>query len=526
MVAIVEGPRVRIRFAYDPVMVGRVKQLAGRQWEPNSKTWTCSTLPENIVALAGMGFEVVGYQEPEPTPEYAPGEEPWLEVPFRTDQKTGLRSYQVSGIQFVIHGSGRRGIGDEMGTGKTIQALGFLRYAPENLPALVVCTATTKGQWKREWAKWLPGRRYEVLYGQKPRKLKPGRSFIINWDILHYWRHELLKVGLRTVIADECQAMATPGANRSRAARRLAKRVNNFIPMSGTPIRSRPSQFWSVLNCLNEMEFPDKDAFIQRYAVREFNGYGWTELPGVKNGKELHEKVAKYFIRREKKDVLADLPEKSRAVVPIPAKISKEFRDVERFVYDGLDAGSRDMFLQMQQLSRTAFPLMREGIVQWIEDFRESGQSVVVYTYHRTVTQYLLSAFEDAQHIDGGVRGSHREERLEWFKEGSGKMLIAQILSVGTGVDGLQDVCSNAIFVELSTNPTDHLQAEDRLHRSGQHDPVNIYYLLAEDTIQELMMEALDIQLKAFDTVVRGEETAPEDMLASMKRINKERNET
>jgi len=145
-------------------------------------------------------------------------------------------------------------------------------------------------------------------------------------------------------------------------------------------------------------------------------------------------------------------------------------------------------------------------IVNWIKDFVEITKKLVVYTYHRKVMEFLKEKFkENSVYVYGGVAGKQREKAINDFIEKDDiNIFFAQLLSVGVGVDGLQQVCSNCAFVEFADNSTDHDQGEDRLHRSGQKDSVNCYYLIGENTIDEIMIENLDEKRKVANAVVDG----------------------
>ena len=189
--------------------------------------------------------------------------------------------------------NGRVVLGDAMGTGKTLQALAWLCYN-RSFPALIVVNAPTKIQWSVEYKRWISKVtdcpcRIQVLSGTKTRKLDKSFSYIINWDILTYWQDELAKTGFECLIGDEAQAIGNPESRRALAFRHLAAVIPECIVMSGTPARSRPAQFWTMLSCVDPTMFPNYRSYLWRYTNPKSSLWGIT-FEGARNVKELHAK--------------------------------------------------------------------------------------------------------------------------------------------------------------------------------------------------------------------------------------------
>ena len=408
--------------------------------------------------------------------------------------------------------------------GKTVEALSWLVYA-KRYPALIVVNAPTKLQWQCAYFRWVgsvPGNvpRVAVLQGKTPYMLEPGVSYIINWDILSDWESELALMDFKLLIGDEVQAIGNPSSRRSRAFRRLAQKIHDVIGMSGTPAMSKPAQFWPLLNILEPEMFKNQRAFLYRYCAPKHNGFS-LQFNGASNVKELHAKLVSCMLRRTKDQVLKDLPPKVMEVVPleVDARAFQEYKAAEAAAFDTEGTSEKDMRERVAGLLRTAYALKEKNLLQWVRDFLESGQKLLLFAWHRDVVDLLhttLKEYNPAK-IYGGMNQAEREDaRKRFIEDGTCRLMVANIQSGGVGIDGFQDVCSNVAFAEFSYTPNAHRQAEDRLHRSGQKSSVTSYYLVAPGTVDMDAVEVLDDRAKMLDGVLDGKEAADVDLLGEL----------
>jgi len=515
-------------------VLAAVRNLPRRKYNAATKRWEVPASAEMLEWLQVAGFPSPRQPETRRNPEeQVPAVDPVEEqrkriaaVPLdpTAPMIPGLRPYQVDFLKFATIRRGRVALGDDMGTGKTVQSLAWLVYA-NRFPALIVVNAPTKLQWQSAYYRWVgsvPGYkpRVAVLQGKTPYMLEPGVSYIINWDILSDWEDELASLGFKLLIGDEVQAIGNPSSRRSRAFMRLARKIPDVIGMSGTPAMSKPAQFWPLLNIMDPEKFKSQRAYLYRYCAPKHNGFSLT-FNGASNVKELHALLVGCMLRRTKAEVMKDLPRKVMEVVPleVDAKAFQEYKMAEAVAFSQDGTSEKEMRERVAGLLRTAYALKEKNLLQWVRDFLDSGRKLLLFAWHRDVVDLLFSTLRDFHpaKIYGGMNQAEREDaRRRFIEDGDCRVMVANIQSGGVGIDGFQDVCSDVAFAEFSHTPNAHRQAEDRLHRSGQKSSVTSYYLVAPGTVDMDAVEVLDDRAKMLDGVLDGKEAADVDLLSEL----------
>lgn len=405
--------------------------------------------------------------------------------------------------------------------GKTISALAWLVYS-DSYPALIVVNAPTKLQWYqqyRDWLKKVPGADYrcQILSGQKPYKLDPNVSCIINWDILHHWKDALAQFGFKYLVGDEVQAIGNPESKRAIAFRMLSKVIPECVCMSGTPARSKPAQFWTVLNIMMPADFPNYYKYLYRYCEPKSTPWG-MQFNGASHVQELHYKMSQCLLRRTKEEVMKWLPPKTMEVVPleIDKTLENEYRDQEAEIYK---EGTSDLHQRVADLMRTAYALKEKSLLRWVGDFLDSGNKLLLFAWHRDVVDLLVESLKKYHPVKiyGGISVASREAaKTTFIQDDRCRIMVANIQAGGVGIDGLQKVCNHVAFAEFSHTPLDHRQAEDRLHRGGQDLPVTSYYLIAPGTVDDDSVEVLDDRAQMLDNALDGHKTADVNLIGEI----------
>jgi SWI/SNF-related matrix-associated actin-dependent regulator 1 of chromatin subfamily A len=503
--------------------------ISGRVFVPDLGVWKAPPNSQNIEVLKNLGFQFLNTSLLEHR-ENDVVDESYKDLEIDFPRFKDLFPFQQDGVRFFESRNGVAICGDDMGVGKTIQAIGYLALHPELRPALIVCPATMKLTWKSEISNWL-GERVQVLYGKKPDLLKKVSIYIINYSILCYenkeekikeadrkkscnrrnvkykkkrltlegWINRFESLQLKAVIVDECQSISNASTLQSRAVVSIAGQVEGSrLFLSGTPIKAYPSEFFTTLNLVDPISFPNEWAYLFRYCNPKNNGYGWV-FKGITNEEELRRLIAPLMIRRMKTEVLKDLPEKIRSLVLL------ECDEVELSNYRGADAEFREWVktnisktVEKQQhiewLKQLAYLAKRNSVLSWIHDFLSSGQKLIVFAYHTKVLDDLEREFKPiCVRIDGNISIPNRQKAIERFQGNSKyQLFIGQIIAAGVGIT--LTASSAVAFVEFGWSPGDHDQAEDRANRIGQKFCVNCYYLVAEGTVDVDAMALLEIK--------------------------------
>jgi SWI/SNF-related matrix-associated actin-dependent regulator 1 of chromatin subfamily A len=430
-----------------------------------------------------------------------------------------LRPFQRAGVAYALKAR-RLFIADEQGLGKTVEALAALEE-DDAFPAVVICPASLKLNWQRETAHWLPHRSLHVVVGT-------GKSFpkaditVLNYEIVHAHRERLAVSRPKALVLDESHYVKNPQAKRTKAVRRLAEALPEGalkLALTGTPVMNHPDELIAQLRILGRLEEFGSGARFKR----RFQGAGAEE--------RIHWHLRRTcFVRRLKKDVLPQLPEKRQVIVPVALENEKEYRLAERDVIAWL----QEQPLELAELeSKVAATLRAERLAQlntlrrlaargklgpamaWIDDFLQSEEPLVVFATHREIQEMVVQRFPNALHVVGDDKATERDAAVQAFQDPDGPQLIVCSTRVaGQGITLTR--ASNVAFLELEWSPAMHDQAEDRLHRIGQHDAVTAWYLLAAETIDESMSEVLARKRGIVGAVTDGHRDESEAVIQSV----------
>jgi SWI/SNF-related matrix-associated actin-dependent regulator 1 of chromatin subfamily A len=399
-----------------------------------------------------------------------------------------------------------------------------------------------KLNWKREINTWLhePGL-IEVLEGKTAKPIHPETSIvIINYDILPDWVVTILNWIPALMITDEAHYYKNNKAKRTKAVVKLGKHIDKVIALTGTPIENKPIELYNAIKLINPTIISSKFNFGKRYCNGHHDGYGWN-FNGASNVEELHELLTStIMIRRLKKDVLKDLPDKQFSVVPMPMSNRAEYNEAEEDLVNfvkqqteqnfrkdlrdklgdladmvnvdekQLESLKNEKASKVNQLSRiehlkqlAAAGKMR-ACVSWVEDFIENDQKIILFCTHKTIVNQLMERFgKIAVKIDGSVPTNKRQQVVDKFQNDPKiKIFIGNIDAAGVGLT--LTAASNVAFLEFPWTPGKLNQAIDRAHRISQKNTVNVHYLVAEDTIDEDIIAILDKKAKIINGIIDG----------------------
>jgi SNF2 family DNA or RNA helicase len=329
--------------------------------------------------------------------------------------------------------------------------------------------------------------------------------FLVHWDVLRlmpelreqYWFH---------IIADECHRAKNRKAQQTKHLKLLKGKYRSGL--SGTPVVNRPDELWSLLNWLKPSEYKAYWRFFERYTeytVKYPEGY--RIVTGTANEQELQQKLSPFFIRRLKKDVLKDLPDKYYSYLWV------ELTPTQRRAYDTMRkemiawVGEHQdqpliapvVIAQLIRLQQFAAGYMEpdgaggwhlsepsskvDALMQILED-NPSEQFVVFSQFKQLVniTNARL-AKESIPHVTltGDTAQVDRGRAVELFQTGGARVFTGTIAAGGVGIT--LTAASTVCFLDRSWSPATNQQAEDRLHRIGQKNAVQVIDVMARNTV-------------------------------------------
>lgn len=541
----VEGELILIvRFPFNIPDLEAVKSIPGRKFNVTAKGkdkyWT---VPLNNTSINQLNKE--GWMFDDVLKRYLQQAiEKSKEVETQIDFTTlpgKLYPFQEQGVRQLIKWNGRALIGDDMGLGKTIQALTWLRLNPGAFPAVILVPASLKLNWRKEAEKWLETTNIEVLSGTKPHT-PTAKLIIINYDILPAWLETLQKFAPKTVVLDEAHYIKNESAQRTKAAKKLAKGCRHVIAMSGTAVVNRPIEIYNAIQLVNPGLMPSRWKFAHRYCGAKHNGFGW-DFNGASNIEELHQLLKQnIMIRRRKMDVLKELPDKTYSTIPLEISNRKEYQqaegdfinyvrgitmehlvEVEKDLRKTLDFADGEILdkdnlveqkvlriegaetlVKIEALKQLAVEGIMDDVFNWIDDFLDSGQKLIIFAVHKKVIDRLIQRYgRIAVKIDGSVSMTGRQNAVEAFQTNSRiRLFVGNIKAAGVGLT--LTAAADVVFVEYPWAPGDMEQAEDRAHRIGQKNNVQIHRFIAVDTVVEKIIALIDEKKKIVQAVLDG----------------------
>lgn len=444
------------------------------------------------------------------------------------------RSYQMDYLYYAVN-HGNHINGSSVGTGKSLCSVLYAEML-DLFPCMVVCPASVKSGWLREWKETNPGRRVSIISTSSPPEDFEADVIVINYDILgkrvtkengktslEIRLDGMKKKSFSLVIADEIHFLKNRKSIRSKTFKKLTHKVPSVIGLSGTLIMNRPAELLNILMLIERIKeiAPDDQYhhyFFERYCNMKETNFG-MDISGASNIKELNRllKECCYF-QVSKRDALKELPSISENVVECEITNKRAYKkadnDLLQFIEDKfkdqekVDKAARAEFLvKLSTLKQLSLEGKEKFIKKWVEEWMEANEEekLLVFASQSAILTKIAEEFKEGLLITGSTTTKKRDEILQKFTlEKNKRVLFANIGCLGTGVDGLQKVCSNMAILELPPRPSDLVQVIGRLERSGQENPVTIQYLLSPETIDQDLWEMLKGKKDVTDMLNKG----------------------
>ena len=397
--------------------------------------------------------------------------------------KVKLRGWQDFGAKYAIVQK-KVLIGDEMGLGKTIEAIAVmahLAHGGQNA-FIVVCPASIVINWVREIEKHSELKPFLVHGPSRERAFDQwqveGGVAITTYETIQRLKHENLDT-IDLLVVDEAHYVKNPDAKRSQTIYSLTERSNNVLYLTGTPLENRLAEMVNLVGKLQPDITKEMENSVQYIGSNTFK-----------------EKVAPVYLRRNKEDVLTELPE----LTQVEEWLS--FGQEEGQIYREAVRNGEFMLMRRagwQGITKKKSPKLNR-LIEICDEAAANGKKVIVFSFFKSVINTICSELGDKTltPITGAVSSAQRQEILDIFKSSEQKhVLVSQIQAGGVGLN-IQSA-SIVIFCEPQIKPTLETQAIARAYRMGQTQKVFVYRLLTENSIDERMMEMLDTKQQVFD---------------------------
>jgi superfamily II DNA or RNA helicase len=455
-----------------------------------------------------------------------------------------LRPYQVEGFRWLM-GLAELGLGgilaDEMGLGKSVQLISFLTACKERAtrvgPSLVVCPASLVYNWRAEFVKFSPGLRVVVVAGtaeerESLRRTPEADVLVTSYDLLRRDIEAFAVMRLWCVALDEAQYIKNHATLAARAVKSLD--AEHRLALTGTPVENRLSELWSIFDFVMPGLLGSYERFRDRYE-RPI-----VEEDDAEAAARLRAGIQPFVLRRLKRDVLLDLPEKIEEVV------RSHMGTDQRRVYD---AQVQDLRAHLSGKSAAAFGgdkiqilaaltrlrqiccdpgLVYEGydggsckvdtILTLVQRVSDAGEKMLVFSQFTSFLD-VLAAELDARDVPylvltGSTPKRRRVELVDRFNGDATPVFLISLKAGGTGLN--LTGASVVVHADPWWNEAAQNQATDRAHRIGQTRDVTVYRVIAQDSIEERILDLQRTKAQLADAVVEGDATGMS--LASLTR--------
>jgi superfamily II DNA or RNA helicase len=440
-----------------------------------------------------------------------------------------LREYQLAGFEWLtrLAANNLGGIlADEMGLGKTVQTLAFLRAHQGDGPALVVCPTSLVTNWENEARKFTPELKTLVLEGAdraaRFHEIASADMVITSYALLRRDIETLREINFSTVVLDEAQHIKNPETQNAQAA--YALRATHRFVLTGTPMENSVRDLWSIMNFALPGYLGDRKDFRERYELPIARG----SAPEVQ--RRLSRRLQPFLLRRRKRDVAKDLPEKIEQVVPcsLTSHQRAAYDALLREIQQGLggsgknvNAGAQRMkmltgLLRLRQvccdlrlvgLDKEETSAKLDLLDELLEEAIDGEHRVLVFSQFVSMLHFIRERLEKLEipfcYLDGSTK--QRQEIVDRFQSDSAIPVF--LISLKAGGVGLNlSAADTVIHFDPWWNPAVEAQATDRAHRIGQTRVVTAYKLITRDTVEEKILRLQEKKRAAIDAAIDSEE--------------------
>ncbi len=431
--------------------------------------------------------------------------------------KATLFSYQRKGVLFAAK-AGRSLIADEMGLGKTIQAIATAELLKKEMGisrALIICPTSLKYQWKAEIEKFTNSS-VLVLEGNPLKREKIYNSYesfylIMTYNIVSRDWEKLNGLDADLVILDEAQRIKNWETKIAKSVKKLT--MPNCVVLTGTPLENKLEELYSIVQFINPYILSPLFGLLDRHQVKDPKG----KVVGYQALNLINKKLKPLMIRRLKKKVIKQMPERQDKVLFVPMtkmqdKLHGEYRDnvaklVNKWQRHGFlnekDRRNLMIFMNMMRMScdssyiidlQTRHDTKVDELMDILEErLEDPREKVVIFSQWKRMTHLVELELEEKGigfvHLNGSVPSKDRGQLLDTFRDDIDCRVFLSTDAGGVGLN-LQSA-SMVINIDIPWNPAVLEQRIARVHRLGQKTKVQVVNLVSTGTIEHRMLDVL-----------------------------------
>lgn len=431
---------------------------------------------------------------------------------YSLDGEKCAYEFQQTGVEFVEKTHFKALIADAMGLGKTIQALIALKRNRKALmPVIIIVKGSTVLQWCGQIKTWLDDSPLGVMPIMNRDCIIPGfEIYVISMDFIGRAGvlERLSKLKPKSIVVDEIQNFKNGSSKRTKALVEfiLECKIEGRLFLSGTPIKNRANEYYVPLNLLDPVTFYSPIGFSRNWLIPNEKSV-YTRIDPMRL-EEFHALTSRYIIRREKHDVLKNLPKLTRdyQLVEIEDPIIKNAynNELDLFANFKRTAGRMNSTVLLGWLAKMR-AITGQAKIPWAVEYADefmnnTSDPLLVGIHHHSVRDVLHLTFKskgyDPVKFSGEDDTYQKERAKQNFMAGKNRIMIMNMLAGGVGVDGLQSVCNTALVLERQWNSADEEQFESRIDRDGQKLPTTFVYPIATGTIDEFFHDMVNRKIK------------------------------
>ena len=455
------------------------------------------------------------------------------DIPLDKKELKVLRDYQVTGVKWLynVYKSGFGGIlADEMGLGKSIQLIYLTKLIIKENPKakiLIVTPTSLVYNWQKEFDKFGSELKYKVFAENKTQRLNELDNLDdINIMITSYGliRNDLEKyeqMSFELIAIDEAQNIKNPNTGIAKAVKSLNAKVK--FALTGTPIENSLLELWSIFDFIMPGYLANRDKFQTLYNVKELDKEN-------SNLNRLNTQIKYFILRRKKKDVVKDLPDKLENNIYIDlgktqkkvymAEVQKTKEELDEIIK--LEGWTKARFKILQLLTKLRQICIDPSIIfdnykgesakieellKIVEETKVNGHKMLIFTTYKKALDLIIPKLNNigisSYYIDGSVSSKKRMELVEKFNHDDTDVFIITLKAGGTGLNLTS--ATVVIHLDLWWNPQVENQATDRAHRIGQKNTVEVIRLITKGTIEERILELQNKKRKLAELLIDNE---------------------